>query len=71
VVFGVVAVWHSLQSTGSPGEKPGHLYQPINRGRDKHLYRICKQNQSWLKVVAEPDSGILGLEAMEDVNCPL
>jgi hypothetical protein len=43
----------------------------MNRGRDKHLCRICKQNQSWLKVAAEPDSGILGLEAMEDVNCPL
>jgi len=68
VVFGVVAVWHSLQSTGSPGEIPGHLHQPMNRGRGRHLCRICKQNQSWLRGAAEPDSGILGLEAGEDVK---
>jgi len=68
VVFGVVAVWHSLQSTGLPGEIPGHLYQSMSRGRGKHLCRICKQNQSWLSVAAEPDSGILGLEAGEDVK---
>jgi hypothetical protein len=40
----------------------------MNRGRGKHLYRICKQNQSWLKVDAEPDSGILGLQAGKDVK---
>ena len=63
-----MAVWHSLWSTGSPGEIPGHLYQPMSRGRGKHLCRICKQNQSWLSVDAESDSGILGREAGEDVN---
>ena len=63
-----MAVWHSLQSTGSPGEIPGHLHQPMNRGRGKHLCRICEQNLLWLSVVAGPDSGILGLQAGEDVN---
>jgi len=69
VVFGVVAVWHSLQSTGSPGEIPGHLYRSLNRGRRKHLCSICKQNQFWLGGAAEPDSGVFGLEAGEDVKC--
>jgi hypothetical protein len=40
----------------------------MNRGRGKHLCRICKQNQLWLSVAAEPDAGILGLEAEEDVK---
>ena len=66
--LGVVAVWHSLQSTGSPGEIPGRLHQPMNRGRGKHLCRICEQNLQWLRVAVEPDSGILGLQAGEDVN---
>src|SRR5208337_1626438 len=35
-------------STGLPGEKPGPQYQPINRGRGKHLCRFREQNQSWL-----------------------
>ena len=63
-----MAVWHSLQSTGSPGETPGHLYQPMNRGSGKHLCRTCEQNLHWLSVDVEPDSGILGLQAGEDVN---
>ena len=66
--LGVVAVWHSLQSTGSPGEIPGRLHQPMNRGRGNHLCRICEQNLQWLRVAVEPDSGILGLQAGEDVN---
>jgi len=65
---GVVAVWHSLQSTGSPGENPGYLHQTMSRGSGKHLCRICEQNLHWLSAVAEPDSGILGLKAGEDVN---
>jgi len=68
VSLGVVAVWHSLQSTGSPGEIPGHLQQPMNRGSGKQLCRICEQNLQRLSVVVEPDSGILGLQAGEDVN---
>ena len=28
------------QPTGLPGEIPGHQYQPMNRGRGKHLCRI-------------------------------
>ena len=68
VVFEVVAAWHSLQSTCSPGETPGHLHQSMDRGRGKHLCRICKQNQLWLSAAVEPDSGILGLETGEDVN---
>jgi|GEM_PF-2382531 len=55
-LFGVVAVWHSLQSTGSPGEIPGHLHQPMNRRSGKHLCRICEQNLHWLSVVVEPGS---------------
>jgi len=43
----------------------------MNRGRGKHLCRICKQNQFWLSVAAKPDSGILGLQAGEDVNYAL
>src|SRR5512143_1941635 len=37
VVFGVAASWHSLQSTCSPGEIPGHLRKPMNRGRTSSL----------------------------------
>ncbi len=40
----------------------------MNRGRDKHLCYIRKQNQQWLSVVGEPDSGIHIREAAEDVN---
>jgi len=58
-----MAIWHSLQSTGSPGEIPSHLHQSMNRGSGKHLCRICEQNLHCLSVVAEPDSGILGLQA--------
>jgi hypothetical protein len=68
VSHGVVAVWHSLQSTGSPGEIPGRLHQPMNRGRGKHRCRICEQNLQPLLAAIEPDSGILGLQAGEDVN---
>jgi|GEM_PF-7047665 len=68
MTLGVVAVWHSLQSTGSPEEIPGHLHQHMNRGSGKHLCRICEQNLRWLSVVVAPDSGILGLLAGEDVN---
>ena len=39
------------------------MHQPMNRGSGKHLCRICEQNQQWLSVVAEPDSGIFGLQA--------
>jgi len=70
-MFGAVAAWHGLQSNGSPGEIPGNLHQPMNRGRGKHPCRIRKQNQLWLLVDAEPDSGILGLETGEDVNTVL
>ncbi len=40
----------------------------MNRGRGKHLCRIRKQNQQWLSVAGEPDSGIPVREAGEDVN---
>ena len=40
----------------------------MNRGRGKHLCRICEQNLQWLRVAVEPDSGILGLQAGEDVK---
>jgi len=65
---GVVAAWHSLRSIGLPGEKPGRLHQPRNRGRGKHLCRIRKQNQQWLLAARELDSGIPGLQAREDVK---
>ncbi|HET6365041.1 MAG TPA: hypothetical protein VFG02_08320 [Nitrospirota bacterium] len=45
-----------------------HLRKPMNRGRGKHLCRICKQNQSWLKEAAKSDSRILGLQAGEYVK---
>jgi len=56
---GVVVVWHSLRSTGSPGEIPGQEQKPMNRGGGKHLCRIRKQDQQWPSA-AGPDSGILG-----------
>jgi hypothetical protein len=40
----------------------------MNRGRGKHLCRICEQNLQWLKVAIGPDSGIFGLQAGEDVK---
>src|SRR5208337_2014156 len=40
----------------------------MNRGRGKHLCRIREQNQLRHSVVAVPDSGILGLQAEEDVK---
>jgi len=40
----------------------------MNRRRGKHLCRIREQNQLRHSVVAVPDSGILGLQAEEDVK---
>ena len=43
----------------------------MNRGSGKHLCRTCEQNLHWLSVDVEPDSGILGLQAGEDVKADL
>ena len=45
--------------------------KPMNRRRGKHLCRIREQNQLRHSVVAVPDSGILGLQAEEDVKRPV
>jgi hypothetical protein len=66
--FGVVAVWHSLQSTTSPGEIPGYPYQPISRGNGTYIFSTCKQDPHWLRVAVEPDLIILGLQARKHVN---
>lgn len=42
--LGVVAVWHSLRSTGSPGEIPGH--SPMNRGRGGVTSRCFREHSS-------------------------
>jgi hypothetical protein len=57
VSLGVVAVWHSLQSTGSPGEKPGHLHQPMNREvanmSAASANRICSGSQQLQSLIRE------------------
>jgi len=63
-----VAAWHSLRSTRFAWREPGVSVSHKPGTWQTSLLGIREQNQQRLLAEIGPDSGILGLQAGEDVN---